>query len=196
MQGYPIDGLDEIVGRPIRERWRSCRRTGSRVRMSLSALDIMHTANERGEVAPPEAFTQFTARCSRRRARRRSTVQARACCARRRSAPPITSSPCRIVYASIAQMDAVFDQVDVLVMPTVQIVAPTMDGISPGFVKRNVQALMDTSIWNFDVYAISLADQVRQHCAVGLIRWSSRPATATTADCWRLRLRSALGRRE
>jgi aspartyl-tRNA(Asn)/glutamyl-tRNA(Gln) amidotransferase subunit A len=59
----------------------------------------------------------------------------------------------------IAQMDTVFDRVDVLVMPTVPIVAPTMDEVATAdaFTAKNIMALRNTAIWNFfDVCAISL----------------------------------------
>ena len=172
VQGYPIDGLDEIVGKAypqalakLSSHWKS----GADV--TLSALDIMHTANERGGVAPPEAFAIHRTLLAEAGEGVDPTVRARLLRSEKVSAADyILAMQDRI--RGIAQMDAVFDQVDVLVMPTVQIVAPTMDEISTpeSFVKRNVQALMNTSIWNFfDVCAISLPIRFGNALPVGLM---------------------------
>ncbi|CAN5175149.1 amidase [soil metagenome] len=159
VQGYPIDGLDDIVGKAypqalakLAANWKS----GADV--TLSALDIMHTVNGRSGVAPPEAYAVHRTLLAEAGEGVDPNVRMRLLRSENASAADYIQN-LRDREKAIAQMDAVFDQVDVLVMPTVQIVAPTMDEVSTAdsFSKRNVQALMNTSIWNFfDTCAISL----------------------------------------
>ncbi|MES2751396.1 MAG: amidase [Pseudomonadota bacterium] len=172
VQGYPIEGLDAIVGKAypqalskLAPRWKS----GNDV--TLSALDLMHAINERGGIAPPEAYAIHRQLLAEAGEGVDPNVRARLM----RSAN-ITAADyilnMRDREKAIAQMNAVFDDVDVLVMPTTQIVAPTMDEISveANYLKRNVQALMNTSIWNFfDVCAISLPVNVGNELPVGLM---------------------------
>lgn len=172
VQGYPIDGLDDIVGKAypqalakLSSHWKS----GADV--TLNALDIMHTANQRGGVAPPEAFAIHRTLLAEAGEGVDPNVRARLLRSEKISAADYILA-LRDRERGIAQMDAVFDQVDVLVMPTVQIVAPTMDEISTpeSFNKRNVQALMNTAIWNFfDVCAISLPIRFGNALPVGLM---------------------------
>jgi len=61
--------------------------------------------------------------------------------------------------ALIAAMDAALTDIDVLAMPTIPIVAPTMAEMAPAdvFARKNAMLLRNTSIWNFfDCCAISL----------------------------------------
>jgi aspartyl-tRNA(Asn)/glutamyl-tRNA(Gln) amidotransferase subunit A len=60
---------------------------------------------------------------------------------------------------AIARMDEVFENFDVLALPTTPIVAPLIDEVktADGFATRNVLLLRNTSIGNFfDLCAISL----------------------------------------
>lgn len=118
----------------------------------------MHAVNERGGVAPPEAYAIHRTLLAEAGDGVNPNVRMRLLRAEKTSAADYIQN-LRARETGIAQMDAVFDKVDVLVMPTVQIVAPTMDEVATAnnFTRRNVEALMNTSIWNFfDTCAISL----------------------------------------
>ncbi len=172
VQGYPIDGLDDIVGKAyplalakLASNWKS----GADI--TLNALEIMHTVNGRGGVAPPEAYAVHRTLLTEAGEGVDPNVRMRLLRSENVSAADYIQN-LRDREKAIAQMDAVFDQVDVLVMPTVQIVAPTMDEVSTAdsFSKRNVQALMNTSIWNFfDTCSISLPIRLGNALPCGLM---------------------------
>lgn len=171
VQGYPIEGLDEIVGKayPLALAKLGAHWKGSDI--TLDALSIMHTANERGGVAPPEAYAIHRTLLAEAGEGVDPNVRARLLRSDKVAAADYILA-LRDRERGIAQMDAVFDKVDVLVMPTVQIVAPTMDEVSTpeSFNKRNVQALMNTAIWNFfDTCAISLPIRLGNALPVGLM---------------------------
>ena len=171
VQGYPIEGLDETVGKAyplalakLNSHWKAAD-------ITLDALSIMHTANERGGVAPPEAFAIHRTLLAEAGEGVDTNVRLRLLRSEKISAADYILA-LRDRERGIAQMDAVFDKVDVLVMPTVQIVAPTMDEVSTpeSFNKRNVQALMNTAIWNFfDTCAISLPIRLGNALPCGLM---------------------------
>ncbi len=74
--------------------------------------------------------------------------------------------------AGIARMNAVFDNFDVLALPTTPIVAPTMEEVATadGFAARNVLLLRNTSIGNFfDLCAISLPIRLGNALPCGLM---------------------------
>ena len=74
--------------------------------------------------------------------------------------------------AGIARMDGVFENFDVLAMPTTPIVAPTMQevAIPDGFAARNTLLLRNTSIANFfDLCAISLPVRLGNSLPCGLM---------------------------
>jgi aspartyl-tRNA(Asn)/glutamyl-tRNA(Gln) amidotransferase subunit A len=74
--------------------------------------------------------------------------------------------------AGIVRMRAVFDDVDVLALPTTPIVAPTMDEVATadGFAARNALLLRNTSIANFfDLCAISLPLRLGNPLPCGLM---------------------------
>ncbi|HEX7883631.1 MAG TPA: amidase [Afipia sp.] len=172
VQGYPIEGLDDIVGKAYPQalgklgpHWKS----GTDV--TLAALDIMHTANERGGIAPPEAYAIHRTLLAEAGEGVDPNVRMRLLRSEKVSAADYILA-LRDRERGIAQMDAMFDRVDVLVMPTVQIVAPAMDEVSTAesFSRRNVQALMNTAIWNFfDTCAISLPIRLGNALPVGLM---------------------------
>lgn len=171
VQGYPIESLDDIVGKayPLALAKLSSHWKGSDI--TLDALSIMHTANERGGVAPPEAYAIHRTLLAEAGEGVDPNVRARLLRSEKVSAADYILA-LRDRERGIAQMDAVFDKVDVLVMPTVQIVAPAMDEISTmeSFNKRNVQALMNTAIWNFfDTCAISLPIRLGNALPCGLM---------------------------
>ncbi len=77
--------------------------------------------------------------------------------------------------AGIARMDKVFDNFDVLAMPTTPIVAPTMEEVATadGFAARNVLLLRNTSIANFfDLCAISLPLRLGNSLPCGLMLYA------------------------
>lgn len=171
VQGYPIDGLDETVGKAYPQALAKLNPHWKGADITLDALSIMHTANERGGVAPPEAFAIHRTLLAEAGEGVDPNVRLRLLRSEKVSAADyILAMQDRV--RGIAQMDAVFDKVDVLVMPAVQIVAPTMDEVSTpeSFSKRNVQALMNTAIWNFfDTCAISLPIRLGNALPVGLM---------------------------
>jgi aspartyl-tRNA(Asn)/glutamyl-tRNA(Gln) amidotransferase subunit A len=157
-QGYVIENLDETVGKAfplalakLAPHWK-----GSDV--TLDALDIMHAANDRGGIAPPEAYAIHRELLAEAGEGVDPNVRARLLRSAHVSAADYILAM-RDRERGIAQMDALFDRVDVLVMPTTPIVAPTMDEVSTAdtFTAKNIMALRNTAIWNFfDVCAISL----------------------------------------
>ncbi len=77
--------------------------------------------------------------------------------------------------AGIARIDNVFDNFDVLAMPTTPIVAPTMDEVATadGFAARNALLLRNTSIANFfDLCAISLPLRLGISLPCGLLLYA------------------------
>lgn len=172
VQGYPVEGLDDIVGKAfpqamakLASHWKS----GADV--TLDALSIMHAVNDRGGVAPPEAFAVHRDLLAEAGEGVDPNVRARLLRSANVNAADYILN-LRDREKAIAQMDTLFDKFDVLVMPTTQIVAPTMEEISveKTYLKRNVQALMNTSIWNFfDVCGISLPMNFGNELPCGLM---------------------------
>jgi aspartyl-tRNA(Asn)/glutamyl-tRNA(Gln) amidotransferase subunit A len=172
VQGYPVEGLDAIVGKTfplvlakLAPRWKS----GADI--MLDALDIMHAVNERGGIAPPEAYAIHRALLKEAGEGLDPNVRLRLQRAANVSAADYIQNM-RDRERGIAQVDALFKDFDVLVMPTVSIVAPTMDEISTpeGFTAKNISALRNTSIWNFfDVCAISLPVRLGNALPCGLM---------------------------
>lgn len=172
VQGYVIEGMDEFVGKAypqvlakLAPHWKS----GADI--ALPALDIMHAVNERGGIAPPEAYAIHRTLLAEAGEGVDPNVRMRLLRAEKTSAADYIQN-LRAREMGIAQMDAVFDKVDVLLMPTVQIVAPTIDEVATAnnFTRRNVEALMNTSIWNFfDTCAISLPIRLGNALPCGLM---------------------------
>lgn len=172
VQGYPIEGLDGTVSKAfplalakLGPHWKSGKD------ITLDALDIMHAANQRGGIAPPEAYAIHRTLLAeagegvdpnvRMRLQRSANVSA---------ADYILAMQDRA--RGITQVDALFENFDVLVMPTVSIVAPTIEEVADTerFTARNISALRNTSIWNFfDVCGISLPIRLGNALPVGLM---------------------------
>jgi aspartyl-tRNA(Asn)/glutamyl-tRNA(Gln) amidotransferase subunit A len=172
VQGYPIEGLDETVGKAFPQ---ALAKLGSRWKsgkdVTLDALDLMHRANERGGIVPPEAYAIHRDLFREDADGLDPNVRARL-----GRAANVTASDYILAMQErvrgIAQMDALFGDFDVLVMPTVSIVAPTMDEVATpeGFTAKNISALRNTSIWNFfDVCAISLPIRLGNALPCGLM---------------------------
>jgi aspartyl-tRNA(Asn)/glutamyl-tRNA(Gln) amidotransferase subunit A len=121
-------------------------------------LSAMIGVNERGGIAPPEAYAVNRAILTEDGDGVDPFVRARIM----RAAAMIAADYIQNIRdreAGIARMDKAFDDFDVLAMPTTPIVAPTMEEVATddGFATRNVLLLRNTSIANFyDLCAISL----------------------------------------
>jgi len=158
-QGMVMEKLDETVGKRFSDAVNCLER--AEVRLSgeyLPLLDDMASVNSRGGIQPAEAFTVHRARLDTRGDALDQNVRARLERARNVSAADyITMVNERA--ALIAAMDARLADIDVLVMPTTPIVAPTIAEMAPpdDFARKNAMLLRNTSIWNFfDCCAISL----------------------------------------
>ncbi|WP_458760210.1 amidase [Afipia sp. TerB] len=171
-QGYVIEGLDAIVGKAfpaalakLKDKWKSVSD------VALAPLDIMHTANDRGGVAPPEAYSIHRDLLAEAGEGVDPTVRARLLRSKDITAADYIQSM-QDRERGIAEMGKLFDQYDVLVMPTTPIVAPTMAEVETieDFVPRNIAVLRNTSIWNFfDVCGISLPIRLGNELPVGLM---------------------------
>lgn len=177
VQGYPAKGLDAVVGKAfpaalekLAPHWKAA------ADVTIHALDTMHAVNDRGGIAPPEAYAIHRGLLDgegidpnvRARLDRGASISAADYIANLRDRE-----------RGIAQVDAMFDDYDVLVMPTTPIVAPTMAQVdtAEGFTARNVLALRNTSIWNFfDVCAISLPIRLGNELPCGLMLAGRRGA--------------------
>lgn len=170
-QGVVIENLDDTVSKAfsaalakLSPHWK-----GSDV--ALDALSYLQSANARGGVAPPEAYAIHRTLLDEAGDGVDPNVRMRLLRSSNMTAPDyIFAVQDRL--QGIAAMDSVFDNFDVLVMPTVPIVPPTMDEIATAdaFAAVNVRALRNTSIWNFfDVCAISLPIRLGNALPVGLM---------------------------
>lgn len=177
VQGYPAKGLDAVVGKAYPA---ACERLAPHWKavadVTLDALEIMHAVNDRGGIAPPEAYSVHRGLLDgegidpnvRARLDRGASISAADYIANLRDRA-----------RGIAQVDAMFNDYDVLVMPTTPIVAPAMTDVASadGFTARNILALRNTSIWNFfDVCAISLPIRLGNDLPCGLMLAGRRGA--------------------
>jgi aspartyl-tRNA(Asn)/glutamyl-tRNA(Gln) amidotransferase subunit A len=158
-QGLVMDKLDETVTKSFSEAVKRLERAEARLSGEyLPLLDDMVGVNARGGIQPSEAFTIHRARLDTRGDALDQNVRARLERARNVSAADYIAMV-NDRNALIAAMDARLADIDVLVMPTTPIVAPTIaEMASPDeFARKNAMLLRNTSIWNFfDCCAISL----------------------------------------
>lgn len=172
VMGYPSEGLDSIVGKAFPQalaklspHWKSVSD------VKIDAFDILHGANARGGIAPPEAYSIHRDLLADAADGVDPNVRFRLERAANVSAADYIQS-LRDRERGIAEVDALFARYDVLVMPTVRIVAPLMSEVATPetFTKKNVEALLNTSIWNFfDVCAISLPIRLGNELPCGLM---------------------------
>jgi len=171
VKGFPLEGLDAIVGQAFSQALKKLAPHWKFKDVTLGALDFMHAANARGGIAPPEAYAVHRALLRQDGEGVDPNVRARLLRSAEVSAADYIESV-RDRQRGIAAMDAVFDEYDVLVMPTTPIVAPTMAEVSTaeGFTAKNMLALRNTAIWNFfDVCAISLPIRLGNTLPCGLM---------------------------
>ena len=158
-QGLPLENLDETVAKRFPHAIDALERAGCRLsNEKLALLDGMVRINSRGGVQPAEAFTLHRDRLDRRGADIDANVRARLERARSISAADYIEMVNERT-ALIADMDARLADIDVLVLPTTPIVAPTIEEMTAPdvFARKNAMLLRNTSIWNFfDCCAISL----------------------------------------
>jgi aspartyl-tRNA(Asn)/glutamyl-tRNA(Gln) amidotransferase subunit A len=158
-QGMVMEKLDETVTKRFADAVERLERAEARLSGEyLPLLDDMVSVNGRGGIQPAEAFTVHRARLDTRGDALDQNVRARLERARNISAADyITMVNER--SALISAMDARLADIDVLVMPTTPIVAPTIAEMAQPdeFARKNAMLLRNTSIWNFfDCCAISL----------------------------------------
>ncbi len=158
-EGLPLDRLDETVSAAFATAIKRLGGAGVHItHETIPLFDEMVAVNGRGGVVPPEACVVHRDRLRRRAADFDPNVRVRierGCAIAEADYDGMMRDRARLVRA----MDARLSDVDVLVMPTTAIVAPTIaEVVDPSvFAARNAAVLRNTAIINFfDLCAISL----------------------------------------
>lgn len=158
-QGAPQELLDDTVKNSFSVAVAQLARAGATIsEESLPLLDEMAQVNSKGGVQPAEAFAIHRDLLSRRADAIDPNVRVRLERARNISAADYIETA-RARARLIGRMDNRLADLDVLVMPTTSIVAPTMDEVAAAddFARKNAMVLRNTVIANFfDLCAISL----------------------------------------
>jgi aspartyl-tRNA(Asn)/glutamyl-tRNA(Gln) amidotransferase subunit A len=158
-EGLPLDRLDDTVSAAFAAAL--VRLDGAGVQLThetLALLDDMAGINAKGGIAPPEACAVHRDRMARRAADIDPNVRVRierGCAVTEADYAAMLRDRVRLVQA----MDARLSAIDVLVMPTTAIVAPTIAEVADPkvFSACNAAVLRNASIGNFfDLCAISL----------------------------------------
>lgn len=169
VQGMVLQSMDSIVAAAF-EKALGKLTAAKRLDVTLD-LSTMIATNERGGIAPAEAYTIHRALLTEDGAGVDPFVRTRIMRAATMAAADYIQN-IRDRKAGIARMDGVFENFDVLAMPTTPIVAPTMEEVATtdGFVARNALLLRNTSIANFfDLCAISLPVRLGNSLPCGLM---------------------------
>jgi aspartyl-tRNA(Asn)/glutamyl-tRNA(Gln) amidotransferase subunit A len=169
VQGMVLQNVDSIVG-PAYEKALAKLKGAKRSDVTLD-LSIMLAVNDRGGIAPPEAYAINRTLLHEDGDGVDPFVRARIMRAAAMTAADYIQNM-RDRETGIARMHAVFDNVDVLALPTTPIVAPTMEEVASadGFAARNALLLRNTSIGNFfDLCAISLPMRLGNSLPCGLM---------------------------
>jgi aspartyl-tRNA(Asn)/glutamyl-tRNA(Gln) amidotransferase subunit A len=158
-EGLPLERLDDTVAAAFAAALAQLDGAGARVsHEALSLLDDMVAVNVKGGVAPPEACAIHRDRLWRRGADIDPNVRVRierGCAVPEADYAAMVKERARLVGAMAARLDGL----DVLVMPTTAIVAPTIAEVADPtiFAARNAAVLRNTAIVNFfDLCAITL----------------------------------------
>jgi aspartyl-tRNA(Asn)/glutamyl-tRNA(Gln) amidotransferase subunit A len=158
-EGLPLDRLDDTVSAAFAAALARLDGAGVRLtRETLTLFDDMAGINGKGGIAPPEACAIHRDRMARRAADIDPNVRIRierGCAVTEADYAAMLRDRARLVQA----MDARLSALDVLVMPTTAIVAPTIAEVADPkvFSACNAAVLRNTSIGNFfDLCAISL----------------------------------------
>lgn len=172
VQGLPLEGMDAIVsaayGKALAKlagAWKSASET------ALDALPILASVNERGGLAPPEAYAIHRQLLAEQGDGVDPFVRQRTMRAANMTMPDYVWL-LEDRKRAIAQTDALFDKFDVLVLPTTPIVAPLQSEVATieAFTPRNVLLLRNTSMGNFfDLCAISLPINLGNALPCGLM---------------------------
>jgi aspartyl-tRNA(Asn)/glutamyl-tRNA(Gln) amidotransferase subunit A len=158
-QGVPFDGADSTVAASWTAAIARLNKAGVKLAdETIGLVDEMGQLNAKGGFSPTEAFALHRERLKRDGAGIDSMIRARI--ERGGTVPAydyvdMTLGRRRLVQA----MDARFDGLDVLVLPTVPIVAPKIADVAAAdeFGRKNAMLLRNTSMINFfDLCAISL----------------------------------------
>jgi len=158
-EGLPLDRLDDTVASAFAAAVKRLDDAG--VRMShetLALFDAMNAVNAKGGISPPEACAIHSDRMRRRADDIDPNVRARierGCAVSAADYVDMVRERARLVRA----MDARLAGLDVLIMPTTSIVAPTIAEVADEkvFAARNAALLRNTAIINFfDLCAITL----------------------------------------
>ena len=171
-EGLPLDRLDDTVAAAFGTATARLDGAGMRIsRETLSLFDDMGEVNAKGGISPPEACAIHRDRLSWRAADIDPNVRVRierGCAVSAADYAEMVRERGRLVRA----MDARLAALDVLVMPTTSIVAPTVaEVVDPKiFAARNAAMLRNTAIVNFfDLCAISLPLPLKAPLPVGLM---------------------------
>lgn len=172
VQGLPLEGIDATVSAAfekalakLSDAWKSA------ADVTPDAISVMLGVNERGGLAPPEAYAIHRQLLNEQGEGVDPFVRQRIM----RAAAMTMPDYIMLVEDrknGIAQMDALFDRFDVLVLPTTPIVAPTKAEVAnvDEFGKRNVLLLRNTSIGNFfDLCGVSLPINLGNALPCGLM---------------------------
>jgi aspartyl-tRNA(Asn)/glutamyl-tRNA(Gln) amidotransferase subunit A len=158
-EGLPLDRLDDAVATAFAAAIKRIEGAGIRITPETLALfDDMGAVNAKGGISPPEACAIHRDRLRRRAADIDPNVLARierGCAVSAADYVDMVHERGRLVRA----MDARLGGLDVLVMPTTSIVAPTIAEVADAkvFAARNAALLRNTAIINFfDLCAISV----------------------------------------
>ena len=172
VQGMPLDGLDDTVstayGKALTKlsgAWKSASD------VTLDALSILASVNERGGIAPPEAYAIHQKLLAEDGDNIDPFVRQRIMRAANMTMPDYVWL-LEDRKRAIALTDALFERFDVLVLPATPIVAPLQSEVASmdAFVPRNVLLLRNTSIGNFlDLCAISLPINLGNTLPCGLM---------------------------
>jgi aspartyl-tRNA(Asn)/glutamyl-tRNA(Gln) amidotransferase subunit A len=158
-EGLPLDRLDDTVAAAFALAVKRLDDAGVRVtHEALPLFDDMGEVNAKGGISPFEACGIHRDRMNRRAGDIDPNVRARierGCATSAEDYADMVRQRGRLVHA----MDARLAPLDVLVMPTTSIVAPTIAEVADAktFAARNAAVLRNTAIVNFfDLCAISL----------------------------------------
>jgi aspartyl-tRNA(Asn)/glutamyl-tRNA(Gln) amidotransferase subunit A len=150
-EGLPLDRLDDVVAAAFKAALGRLEDAGCRISQEkLALLDDWVAINEKGGVLPPEACAVHRDRLRRRAADIDPNVRVRlerGCAVSHGDYVEMLRERSRLVEA----MDARLAALDVLVMPTAAIVAPTIAEVADPkvFAARNAAVLRNTSMVNF-----------------------------------------------
>ena len=171
-EGLPLDRLDPAVAAAFDAAIKRLDGAGVRIsRESLSMFDDMSAVNAKGGISPPEACAIHRDRLNRRAKDIDPNVLARierGCAVSAADYVDMVRERGRLVRA----MDARLAGLDVLLMPTTSIVAPTIAEVADPkvFAARNAALLRNTAAINFfDLCAVSLPLPVAPALPVGLM---------------------------